>query len=183
MFEFTGLGNCCRNRSLTVAAQLLTQGLDFVVRNMAARPIAHLTRRYYFSASHRLHNGALDDAENRRVYGKCNNLYGHGHNYALEVTVGGPVDALTGMVVNLVDLDRVVEQEVLARFDHANLNCDSAFSGGVPTSEMLCELIIRVLGGRWGREAQLAGTRLERVRLEETSANAFEIVQGPTSSV
>ena len=83
---------------------------------------AHLTRRYIFSASHRLHAEELTADENRAVYGKCNNPHGHGHNYALEVTVSGQVDAATGMVCNLVDLDEAVRREVLDRFDHENLN-------------------------------------------------------------
>ena len=83
---------------------------------------AHLTRRYMFSASHRLHSDAMSDAENAATYGKCNNPYGHGHNYALEVTVSGPVDESTGMVCNLVDLDGFVQREILQRFDLENLN-------------------------------------------------------------
>ena len=71
---------------------------------------AHLTRRYIFSASHRLHNDGMSDAQNRAVYGKCNNPHGHGHNYALEVTVSGQVDPETGMICNLVDLDEAVRQ-------------------------------------------------------------------------
>src|SRR5437868_13647180 len=74
---------------------------------------AHLTRRYMFSAAHRLHSDAMSAEENRSTYGKCNNPYGHGHNYALEVTVSGPVDERTGMVCNLVDLDEFVQREIL----------------------------------------------------------------------
>src|SRR5579864_5160585 len=83
---------------------------------------AHLTRRYRFSASHRLHSEAMSAEENRDTYGKCNNPYGHGHNYVLEVAVSGQVDPATGMVCNLVDLDGFVEKEVLARYDIENLN-------------------------------------------------------------
>ena len=83
---------------------------------------AHLTRRYMFSASHRLHSDAMSEAENAATYGKCNNPYGHGHNYALEVTVSGQVDESTGMVCNLVDLDGFVQREILERFDLENLN-------------------------------------------------------------
>ena len=86
---------------------------------------AHLTRRYIFSASHRLHSDELSEAENRATYGKCNNPYGHGHNYALEVTVSGQVDPQTGMVCNLVDLDDAVRREVLDRFDHREFECAS----------------------------------------------------------
>jgi len=76
---------------------------------------AYLTRRYWFAASHRLHNDRLSDEINRETYGKCNNPHGHGHNYALEVTVSGPVDRRTGMICNLVDLDSFVQREVIER--------------------------------------------------------------------
>ena len=90
---------------------------------------AHLTRRYIFSASHRLHSDELSESENLATYGKCNNPYGHGHNYALEVTVSGQVNPQTGMVCNLVDLDDAVRREVLDRFDHENLNVRQEFAG------------------------------------------------------
>src|ERR1700690_2229953 len=99
---------------------------------------AYLTRRYMFSASHRLHSDAFSDAENAATYGKCNNPYGHGHNYALEVTVSGQVDESTGMVGNLADLDGIVRQEILERFDVQNLNTLPEFSQAVPTTENLC---------------------------------------------
>src|SRR5512141_1956202 len=102
---------------------------------------AHLTRRYMFSASHRLHSDAMSDAENAVTYGKCNNPYGHGHNYALEVTVSGPVDESTGMVCNLVDLDGFVQRQILERFDHTNLNTLSEFAEAVPTTENLSTAI------------------------------------------
>src|SRR2546428_10774886 len=88
---------------------------------------AHLTRRYRFSASHRLHSDDMSPEENVATYGKCNNPYGHGHNYALEVTVSGLVDESTGMVCNLVDLDGFVEREILDHFDHQNLNTLAEF--------------------------------------------------------
>jgi 6-pyruvoyltetrahydropterin/6-carboxytetrahydropterin synthase len=137
---------------------------------MANNPIAHLTRRYRFSASHRLHSNQLSDDENWRVYGKCNNDYGHGHNYHLEVTVAGPVDAVTGMVVNPADLDRVVAQEVLDPFDHTNLNLDlPCFRELVPTSENLLLEIAGRLAARWA-----GPSRLIKVRLQETGKNFFE---------
>ena len=83
---------------------------------------AHLTRRYWFAASHRLHSEQMSAAENRRTYGKCNNPHGHGHNYALEVTVAGPVEARTGMVCDIVELDGFVERQVLEPFGYSNLN-------------------------------------------------------------
>jgi len=133
---------------------------------------AHLTRRYQFSASHRLHNQSMTEAENRATYGKCNNPYGHGHNYALEVTVSGPVDSGTGMVCNLVDLDGLVNREVLERYDHSNLNCLPEFSGRVPTTENLCVQIYELLQQKF----QLA--HLEKIRLEETMMNSFEYGDG-----
>jgi len=137
---------------------------------MANNPIAHLTRRYRFSASHRLHSNQLSDDENWRVYGKCNNDYGHGHNYHLEVTVAGPVDAVTGMVVNPADLDRVVAQEVLDPFDHTNLNLDlPCFRELVPTSENLLLEIAGRLAARWAGPSLLI-----KVRLQETGKNFFE---------
>src|SRR5271154_2107736 len=98
---------------------------------------AYLTRRYMFSASHRLHSDVMTAEENRATYGKCNNPYGHGHNYALEVTVSGLVDERTGMVCNLVDLDSFVQREILERFDQQNLNTLPDFAAAVPTTENL----------------------------------------------
>ncbi len=127
-----------------------------------------LTRRYSFAASHRLHSARLSEEENQRTYGKCNNPYGHGHNYAVEVSVSGTVDRTTGMIVNLEELDRFVEREVLEAFDHTYLNVDvPAFRERVPTSENLCIEI-------YGRLQAFSGARVERVRLQETSLNAFE---------
>ena len=128
----------------------------------------HLTRRYRFCASHRLHSMELSEAENQRVYGKCNNPYGHGHNYAVEVTVAGPVDEQTGMVANLADLDGYVEREVVEAFDHKYLNEEvQEFRATVPTTENLCREIYRRLKG-------FPAARLEGVRIEETAANSFE---------
>src|ERR1700730_22528 len=98
---------------------------------------AHLTRRYRFSASHRLHSAEMSAEENSATYGKCNNPHGHGHNYTLEVTVSGSVEQSTGMVCNLVDLDALVEREVLSRYDLQNLNTLQEFAQLVPTTENL----------------------------------------------
>ena len=129
---------------------------------------AYLTRRYLFSASHRLHSDDLSPEENRATYGKCNNPYGHGHNYALEVTVSGQVQPQTGMICNLVDLDDVVRREVLERFDHENLNVRQEFSARVPTTENLSEVIFNIL------KQCFTAAHLEKVRLEETLMNSFE---------
>jgi 6-pyruvoyltetrahydropterin/6-carboxytetrahydropterin synthase len=129
---------------------------------------AHLTRRYLFSASHRLHNDQMSPDENRATYGKCNNPHGHGHNYALEVTVSGQVDPSTGMICNLVDLDSCVEKEVLSRYDLENLNTRQEFSVTVPTTENLCIQIFDIL------QRGFLHAHLDRVRLEETMMNSFE---------
>ena len=125
-------------------------------------------RRYRFAASHRLHSAQLSEEENCRVYGKCNNPYGHGHNYVVEVSVSGTVDPSTGMIVNLADLDGYVEQEVIEVFDHKSLNEDvPAFRDVVPTTENVCKEIYQ-------RLKRFPKAKLERVRVEETSNNAFE---------
>jgi 6-pyruvoyltetrahydropterin/6-carboxytetrahydropterin synthase len=127
-----------------------------------------LTRRYRFAASHRLYTPRLSEAENQRVYGKCANPYGHGHNYTVEVTLGGAVDAATGMIANLADLDGFVEKEVIQPFDHKYLNEDVAeFRRVVPTTENVCKEIYRRLRG-------FAAAKVERVKIEETSKNSFE---------
>ena len=127
-----------------------------------------LTRRYHFSASHRLHSTALSMAENERIYGKCNSPYGHGHNYAVEVTITGPVNPGTGMIANLGDLDPFVQREVIEAFDYKYLNEDVLeFQTTVPTTENVCREIYRRLAG-------FPAAKLERVRIEETSKNSFE---------
>ncbi len=129
---------------------------------------AHLTRRYMFSASHRLHSDEMSEAENQATYGKCNNPYGHGHNYNIEVTVSGPVDEDTGMVCNLVDLDGFVQREILERFDHQNLNLLPEFAQAVPTTENLCISIYEIVKRGFDK------AHLEKVRIEETMMNSFE---------
>jgi len=125
-------------------------------------------RRYRFAASHRLHTARLTEEENARVYGKCANPYGHGHNYVVEVTLTGPVDERMGMVANLAALDEFVDREVLDAFDHKNLNEEVAeFREVVPTTENVCREIFK-------RVAKFPEARLERVRVEETGANSFE---------
>ena len=136
----------------------------------------HLTRRYSFSASHRLHNPALSEAENNRTYGKCNNPYGHGHNYVVEVTVSGVPDPATGMVASLVNLDGFVQREVLDAFDHRYLNEEvPLFRERVPTTENLCVEIYR-------RLRAFPAARLERIRIEETGLNSFEYSGEPLGS-
>ncbi len=133
---------------------------------------AYFGRRYMISASHRLHTDDLTAADNRAAYGKCNNEHGHGHNYVVEVLVGGSVSAETGMVVDLAELDRVVQSSVIDRFDHANLNLDPAFVGRVPTTENLCKTIFSLL------QRTLPAGELEKLRVEETENNYFECGAG-----
>jgi 6-pyruvoyltetrahydropterin/6-carboxytetrahydropterin synthase len=127
-----------------------------------------LGRRYRFSASHRLHTPLLSEEENCRVFGKCNNPHGHGHNYVVEAGMSGDVDPATGMIANLADLDAFVERQVLEEFDHKSLNEDvPAFRGKVPTTENLCIEIFQ-------RLKTFPGAKLERIRVEETGNNSFE---------
>jgi 6-pyruvoyltetrahydropterin/6-carboxytetrahydropterin synthase len=127
-----------------------------------------LTRRYTFPASHRLCRKDWSDAQNHRIFGKCANAHGHGHNYVLEVTVTGPVDPATGTIVNLADLDAFVQARLLNDFDHANLNEQVAeFRGSIPTTENLCRVIFSRLSG-------FKHGRIERIRIEETAKNSFE---------
>jgi 6-pyruvoyltetrahydropterin/6-carboxytetrahydropterin synthase len=135
---------------------------------MTAPLQVELGRRYRFSASHRLHSAKLGEEENRRVYGKCNNPRGHGHNYIVEVVVSGAVDPATGMIANLADLDAFVERAIIEPFDHRSLQDEvEAFRHAVPTTENLCLEIYR-------RLRAFPKAKLERVRVEETGKNSFE---------
>jgi 6-pyruvoyltetrahydropterin/6-carboxytetrahydropterin synthase len=136
-------------------------------------PKAYFTRRYTISASHRLHTDALSADDNRSTFGKCNNPHGHGHNYRIEVTVGGPVNAETGMVVNMVTLDAIVEKAIIARFDHMNLNLDPLFQDHVSTTENLCIAVYELLATE-EIAALLKPAALTTVRMEETENNFFE---------
>jgi 6-pyruvoyltetrahydropterin/6-carboxytetrahydropterin synthase len=134
---------------------------------------AHLSRRYRISASHRLHSPAFTGEENQSIYGKCDNPYGHGHNYIIQVTVSGPVDEVTGMVCDLASLDRCVQAKVIDRFDHTNLNVQECFFDKVPTTENLCIVIYQLLAEDFS-PARPDCVKLERVRVEETANNFFE---------
>jgi 6-pyruvoyltetrahydropterin/6-carboxytetrahydropterin synthase len=128
---------------------------------------AYLSRRYHFSASHRLHSDAYDAARNRAVFGKCNNPHGHGHNYTVEVTLSGQVDPATGMVCDLAELDGFAQTNLLARFDHTNLNTLDCFANKVSTTENLSMEIYRIF-------QDFPSAHLERVHVEETSNNSFD---------
>jgi 6-pyruvoyltetrahydropterin/6-carboxytetrahydropterin synthase len=129
-----------------------------------------LTRRYRFSASHRLESPALSPEQNRTLYGKCNNPYGHGHDYVLDVTVEGAPDG-NGLIAQREALDEVVRSQVVARMDHRNLNVDVAeMAGAVPTTENLATAIWRSLEAGWTIPA-----RLIKIRISETDRNIFEL--------
>ncbi len=132
-----------------------------------SRPVVHLSRRYHFSASHRLHVDALSAEQNRDTFGKCNNPFGHGHNYVVQVTVSGPVDAATGMVTNLADLDSFAQRKMLDLFDHANLNTLPLFRNQVSTTENLCVEVWQIFRG-------YPHAMLRWIHIEETGNNSFD---------
>ena len=136
---------------------------------------AYLSRRYHFSASHRLHSDRFDDAKNREVFGKCSNPHGHGHNYTVQVTLSGQVDPLTGMVCNLGDLDAFAKANLIERFDHKNLNTLDCFANRVSTTENLSMEIHRIF-------SSFPAAHLERVHVEETSNNSFDYAGDATPS-
>jgi 6-pyruvoyltetrahydropterin/6-carboxytetrahydropterin synthase len=128
---------------------------------------AYLSRRYRFSASHRLHVDGFSDAANRETFGKCNNPFGHGHNYVVQVTYSGAIDPETGMVANLADLDAFAQEHLLARFDHTNLNTLDLFENMVPTTENLAIAVERIF-------RQFPHAHLQTVHVEETGNNSFD---------
>ena len=128
-----------------------------------------VTRRLHFSAAHRVHNPAMSDEENRRTFGKCNNPNWHGHNYILDVSVRGAVDARTGYVIDLSRVKQIVEQEVIAKVDHRNLNLEVDFLHDViPTTENVVVAFWRVL------QPALRPATLTRLVLWETVNNYVE---------
>lgn len=131
-----------------------------------------LTRVYEFCASHRLHLASLSDKENQRLFGKCNNPSGHGHNYILEVTFSGDQNQETGISADIVALDNAVEERILSRYDHKHLNSDvPELAGKNPTSEIVAREIFRHLDGN-------IPARLERILLKETDRSWFEVFRG-----
>ncbi len=126
-----------------------------------------ITRKIEFAASHRYNNPALSAEENRRIFGKCNNPHGHGHNYILEVTVAGEPDPMTGMVLDLKELKELLEKEVMQRMDHRHLNYEvPELAGKIPTCENIARVIWELL------EPRITRGRLHRIRLHE-SADLF----------
>lgn len=139
-----------------------------------------LTRRYRFSASHRLYADSLTEAENRAIFGKCANPFGHGHDYALDVSVSGPLDVNTGRIIDLDLLDTLIHRSILEPMEHRNLNIDIAeFQGPlVPTTENLAIVIRDRIAGVWGTyfdESKFPEAALEKIRIEETKRNIFEV--------
>ncbi len=143
-------------------------------------PRVRVTRRYRFSASHRLHTPLLDEARNFEVYGKCNNPYGHGHNYVLEVAVAGEPGAVSGRLLPLAELDRFVERVILKVVDHRDLNTqveEFAVAGQalVPTTENLAAVVAARLGAEWPAAFPDAPVQIEMARIHETERNIFEV--------
>ena len=132
-------------------------------------PTVTVVRRLRFNAAHRVHNPALSDDENRALFGPCNNPNWHGHNYVLEVFVTGPVDERTGYVIDLGELRRIVQREVIDKVDHRNLNLDVDFLAGInPTSEHLVVACWHAL------ESHIRPGTLTKLRLWETENNYVE---------
>jgi len=135
----------------------------------------YVSRKYGFSATHRLHASALSDAENRAVYGKCNNPDGHGHNYEVEVTIAGPVDGVTGRAVSLEALDALTAREVIDPLRYRNLNVEvEAFRAAVPTTENLTLEVDRRLRAAWTSAFPTGQPSLQKIRIWETERNICE---------
>lgn len=136
----------------------------------------HVTRRYRFSASHRLHSPLLTEEENYDTFGKCNNPFGHGHDYTLDVTVAGELDRKTGRLLPVAQLDELVKRVVTGPLDRRDLNSEAPeFADVVPTTENLARVIAARLGAAWrlafpGHRASLA-----KIRIWETRNNIFDV--------
>lgn len=140
--------------------------------------IVRLSKRYGFTASHRLYSAALSETENRATYGKCANPFGHGHNYEVELTVRGPVDPVTGRVADLRALDRLVGEQILGPFGYKDLNTQvEAFRTAVPTTENLAREVDRRLRAAWAGAFGLDAPLLEKVRIWETERNICEVTE------
>lgn len=123
--------------------------------------MVYITRRMEFSASHRLYNPTWHPARNEEVYGKCNNPNGHGHNYVLEVTVRGPVDPETGMVMDLKVLKEILDREIIEKVDHKHLNYDVDFMRGIiPTAENMAGRFWEIISGLLPKSCQLCEVKV-----------------------
>ena len=135
-----------------------------------------VTRRYEFSASHRLNAPGLNETENQLLYGKCNNPFGHGHNYVVDVSVRGPIDRRSGRAVDLTVLDTLVRERIITALDRRNLNKEiDQFSRLVPTTENLSLFIHERLKEYWRTAFPGEWPQLEKVRIAETERNIFEV--------
>ncbi len=148
----------------------------FHIELFGAEPnMVHLTRSIEFAASHRLHSEKLSAEENIRIYGKCNNLHGHGHNYVAEITVKGEPDARTGIVIDVGKFETLLEQEIETRFDHKHLNFDTSFfKDQVATAENIAIVIWKLLDGKIQSCRDGGTVKLHRVRLIETARSWFD---------
>jgi 6-pyruvoyltetrahydropterin/6-carboxytetrahydropterin synthase len=145
--------------------------------NYRGGKMVYLTRVYRFSAAHRLHNPNLSDEENRELFGKCNNLHGHGHNYLLEITLVGEPDERTNCLVDIGAMDRTVEEKIMKPFDHVHLNLDTEeFKSINPSSENIVKVFWSILS------ESFPPAQLHRLRLWETSKSYFDCY-GETPSV
>ncbi|MEE8126137.1 MAG: 6-carboxytetrahydropterin synthase [Nitrospirales bacterium] len=135
--------------------------------------VSSITRNYTFCAAHRLHTDTLPDDVNQKIFGKCNNPNGHGHNYTVQVTVGGKLDSRTGMITDVDALDQLVHDSIVSRFDHQHLNFDPAFQNLTTTGENLARLIWDILVD------QIPSGHLEKIGVIETRDNFFEYVGEP----
>jgi 6-pyruvoyltetrahydropterin/6-carboxytetrahydropterin synthase len=141
-----------------------------------ARPVVRVTRRYRFSASHRLHAPELSEERNREVYGKCNNPYGHGHDYVMDVTLRGPLDTRLGRLVSVDQFDQFVRCTIVDAFDRRNLNMDvPEFATLVPTTENLALVAAHRLAAAWPLAFPGCAALPEKVRIWETPRNIFEV--------
>lgn len=140
------------------------------------RPVVRVTRRYRFSASHRLHAAELSAERNREVYGKCNNPYGHGHDYVMDVTLRGPLDARLGRLVSVDQFDRFVRCTIVDAFDRRNMNLDvPEFATLVPTTENLALVAAHRLAAAWPLAFPGSPALPEKVRIWETPRNIFQV--------
>ncbi len=134
--------------------------------------ITSVSKRMTFSAGHRIFNPEYSDDKNRQIFGDCSNPSGHGHNYILEVTLTGPVDPETGMIINLKEMKAILQNEIVNKVDHKNLNLDVPFMKDIiPTTENLAAAIWNILDDKFGAEM------LTRLVLWESENNKVEITR------
>ena len=131
----------------------------------------YITRRFHFSSSHRVFNPALSNEENINLYGKCSNPNGHGHNYVMDITVAGEIDSETGFVMDLTELKKIVEEAIINKVDHKNLNVDVDFMSGVlPSTENIAVKFWQQIENKINNPNR----KLYSVKLKETVNNSVE---------